>query len=52
MKFVAASILYRYRVSVVKNHLVVPKMALTMYMKYGLKVVLRRRGPSEIRKYL
>ncbi|KAL6568852.1 hypothetical protein OROHE_003593 [Orobanche hederae] len=51
MKFVAASILYKYRVSVVKNHLVVPKMALTMYMKYGLKVMLRRRGPSEIKKY-
>ncbi|KAL8053230.1 hypothetical protein ABFS82_05G058600 [Erythranthe guttata] len=52
MKFVAASILYRYRVVVDENHPVVPKMALTMYMKYGLKVVIRRRDPLEIEKYL
>ncbi|OVA05873.1 Cytochrome P450 [Macleaya cordata] len=43
MKFVAASIIYRYRVKVVENHLVSPKLALTMYMKYGLKVTLSRR---------
>lgn len=51
MKFVAASILYRYRVVVVKNHPVVPKMALTMYMKYGLKVVLQKREANELVKY-
>ncbi|CAH9142715.1 unnamed protein product, partial [Cuscuta epithymum] len=38
MKFAAASILCRYHVTVVKNHPVVPRMALTLYMKYGLKV--------------
>jgi len=43
MKFVAASILYRYQVKVVKNHPVTPKLALTMYMKHGLKVTLHKR---------
>ncbi|RWV77181.1 hypothetical protein GW17_00062032 [Ensete ventricosum] len=43
MKFVAASILRRYHVRVAEGHPVVPKMALTMYMKYGLKVTLCRR---------
>ncbi|KAL6192326.1 hypothetical protein ACLB2K_033417 [Fragaria x ananassa] len=43
MKFVAASILYRYHVKVVDNHPIVPKLALTMYMKHGLKVTLHRR---------
>ncbi|KAK8934879.1 Cytochrome P450 86B1 [Platanthera zijinensis] len=43
MKFVAANILRRYRVSVVEGHPVVPKMALTLYMKHGLKVKLTRR---------
>ncbi|KAL3830642.1 hypothetical protein ACJIZ3_019444 [Penstemon smallii] len=52
MKFAAASILLRYRVAVVENHRVVPKMALTMYMKYGLKVKLFRRDTSQIQKYL
>lgn len=49
MKFVAASILLRYRVVVVEGHPVVPKMALTMYMKYGLKVKLEKR---DLHKYL
>ncbi|XP_065002267.1 cytochrome P450 86B1-like [Musa acuminata AAA Group] len=43
MKFVAASILRRYHVRVAEGHPVAPKMALTMYMKYGLKVTLCRR---------
>ncbi|XP_020593406.1 LOW QUALITY PROTEIN: cytochrome P450 86B1-like [Phalaenopsis equestris] len=43
MKFVAANVLRRYHISVVEGHPVAPKMALTMYMKYGLKVTLRRR---------
>ncbi|KAK4423256.1 cytochrome [Sesamum alatum] len=51
MKFAAASILLRYRVLVAENHPVVPKMALTMYMKYGLKVELVRRDRSELEKY-
>ncbi|CAK9162757.1 unnamed protein product [Ilex paraguariensis] len=52
MKFAAASILYRYRVKVVENHPVRPKLALTMYMKHGLKVKLSRRDESELQKYL
>ncbi|XP_078448537.1 cytochrome P450 86B1-like [Wolffia australiana] len=43
MKFVAASILLRYRVHVAHDHPVVPKLALTMYMKHGLKVTLSSR---------
>uniref|UniRef100_A0A6N2LID9 Cytochrome P450 n=1 Tax=Salix viminalis TaxID=40686 RepID=A0A6N2LID9_SALVM len=52
MKFAVASILYRYHVKVVKDHPVVPKLALTMYMKHGLKVNLVRREESELQKYL
>ena len=52
MKFVAASVIYRYHVQVVENYPVVPKLALTMYMKHGLKVNLYRRDESEIQKYL
>ncbi|KAJ8769907.1 hypothetical protein K2173_008989 [Erythroxylum novogranatense] len=51
MKFVAASILYRYHVNVVKDHPVMPKLALTMYMKHGLKVNLLNRRKSELDKY-
>ncbi|KAG6497503.1 cytochrome P450 86B1-like [Zingiber officinale] len=47
MKFVAASILRRYRVKVAEGHPVAPKLALTMYMKYGLKVTLTRRDQHE-----
>ncbi|OVA10694.1 Cytochrome P450 [Macleaya cordata] len=46
MKFVAASIIYHYRVKVVENHPVATKLAMTMYMKYGLKVTLKRRDES------
>ncbi|XP_075657551.1 cytochrome P450 86B1-like [Castanea sativa] len=52
MKFVAASVIYRYHVKVVEKHPVEPKLALTMYMKHGLKVILYRRDESEIQKYL
>lgn len=45
MKYVAASIILRYRVQVVKDHPVVPKLGLTMYMKHGLMVHLHRRQP-------
>uniref|UniRef100_A0A0D9XKV2 Cytochrome P450 n=1 Tax=Leersia perrieri TaxID=77586 RepID=A0A0D9XKV2_9ORYZ len=48
MKFAAASILHRYRVDVVDGHPVAPKMALTMYMKYGLKVKLTKRDKSKL----
>ncbi|CAL9089709.1 unnamed protein product [Musa textilis] len=47
MKVVAASILHRYRVQVVEKHPVVPKMALTLYMKHGLRVTLCRRDEPE-----
>ncbi|CAO2814045.1 unnamed protein product [Amaranthus hypochondriacus] len=52
MKFVAASIIYRYHVKVAKNHPVQAKLALTMYIKHGLKVNLIRRDKSELQKYL
>ncbi|VFQ65656.1 unnamed protein product [Cuscuta campestris] len=52
MKFAAASILYRYQVKVIENHPVVPRMSLTLYMKYGLKVTLSRRVKSELHQYL
>ncbi|XP_008797199.1 cytochrome P450 86B1 [Phoenix dactylifera] len=50
MKFAAASILYRYHVKVVENHPVAPKLALTMYMKHGLKVTLSRRNDTKLLK--
>ncbi|KAL9378076.1 hypothetical protein Peur_029411 [Populus x canadensis] len=52
MRFAVASILYRYHVKVVKDHPVVPKLALTMYMKHGLKVNLVKREESALQKYL
>ncbi|XVF01779.1 hypothetical protein REPUB_Repub04eG0118700 [Reevesia pubescens] len=52
MKFAAASIIYRYRVKLVKGHPVAPKLALTMYMKHGLKVNLIKRHESELQNYL
>uniref|UniRef100_A0A9I9DV16 Cytochrome P450 86B1-like n=1 Tax=Cucumis melo TaxID=3656 RepID=A0A9I9DV16_CUCME len=51
MKYISASIILRYRVKVAEKHLVVPKLALTMYMKYGLKVNLFKRDKKEIEKY-
>ncbi|XP_057518318.1 cytochrome P450 86B1-like [Amaranthus tricolor] len=44
MKFVAASLIFRYRVQVVQNQLVQPRLALTLYIKHGLKVKLTRRS--------
>ncbi|KAK2635738.1 hypothetical protein Ddye_030530 [Dipteronia dyeriana] len=52
MKFAAASIIYRYHVKVVEDHPVLPKLALTMYMKHGLKVNLYKRDQFELLKYL
>ncbi|XP_068645391.1 cytochrome P450 86B1-like [Aristolochia californica] len=46
MKSVAAAIIYRYRVDVLPGHPVAPKLALTMYMKHGLKVTLCKRDQS------
>jgi len=39
-------------VKVVKDHPVVPKLALTMYMKHGLKVNLVKREESMLQEYL
>nr|TKS06601.1 hypothetical protein D5086_0000121240 [Populus alba] len=52
MKFTVASILFHYHVKVVKDHPVVPKLALTMYMKHGLKVNLVKREESMLQEYL
>lgn len=52
MKFVAASIIYRYHVKVLPNHAVEPKLALTMYLKHGLKVNIYKRDKSQLQKYL
>ncbi|KAF3431159.1 hypothetical protein FNV43_RR25889 [Rhamnella rubrinervis] len=43
MKMVAATILQRYEVKVVKDHKVVPKVTTTLYMKNGLVVNLKPR---------
>ncbi|XWS39586.1 hypothetical protein CRYUN_Cryun18bG0068000 [Craigia yunnanensis] len=52
MKFAAASIIYRYRVKVVKDHPIAPKLALTMYMKHGLTVNLIKRDETQLQNYL
>lgn len=52
MKYVAATIIYHYHVKVVENHSVVPKLALTMYMKHGIKVNLYKRDATQIQKHL
>lgn len=51
MKYTAASIILRYRVRVAEKHPVVPKLALTIYMKYGLKVNMFKRDKEELQKY-
>jgi len=51
-KYVATTIIFGYHVKVVENHLVVPKLALTIYIKHGLKVNLHRRCDEETHKYL
>ncbi|CAL9229615.1 unnamed protein product [Arabidopsis halleri] len=53
MRYVAAAIIYRYKVRVDDKggHQVEPKMALTMYMKHGLKVNMVKRSVSEIDHY-
>lgn len=43
MKMVVASMLMRYRVEVVKGHEVAPKVTTTLYMKNGLRVLVRPR---------
>eukprot|EP01018_Ginkgo_biloba_P034884 Gb_13905 [translate_table: standard] len=43
MKTVAAAIIWRFHVRVVSEHPVVPRFALTLFMKHGLLVTLHRR---------
>ncbi|XP_031494907.2 cytochrome P450 86B1 [Nymphaea colorata] len=43
MKLIAANIISRFHVQIVPGHPVLPKLALTIYMKHGLKVVLHKR---------
>lgn len=43
MKIIAANIMTQFRVHIIPAHPVLPKLALTMYMKHGLKVVLQKR---------
>ncbi|PKA62751.1 Cytochrome P450 86A2 [Apostasia shenzhenica] len=48
MKSIVAAILLRYRLAVVPGHRVEQKMSLTLFMKNGLRVHVRRRDLSEI----
>ncbi|KAD5317195.1 hypothetical protein E3N88_17141 [Mikania micrantha] len=43
MKMVVASILLRYRLKLVEDHVVCPKVNTTLYMKYGLLVTMEPR---------
>eukprot|EP01018_Ginkgo_biloba_P021570 Gb_36429 [translate_table: standard] len=43
MKTVAAALIWRFHVRVVSGHPVVPRLALTLFMKHGLLVTLHRR---------
>lgn len=43
MKLVAATLLWKYRIEVVDNHLISPKNSIILYMKHGMNVRLNRR---------
>ncbi|CAN8312130.1 unnamed protein product [Cochlearia groenlandica] len=47
MKTVAASVLMRYSIKVVPDHVVVPRVTTTLYMKHGLKVTISLRSMEE-----
>ncbi|KAL1199934.1 Cytochrome P450 86B1 [Cardamine amara subsp. amara] len=47
MKMVAASILMNYSIKVDQDHLVVPRVTTTLYMKHGLKVRITPRSLEE-----
>ncbi|KAL1223938.1 Cytochrome P450 86B1 [Cardamine amara subsp. amara] len=47
MKIVAASILLRYSIKVVQDHVVVPRVTTTLYMKHGLKVTISTKKLEE-----
>ncbi|KFK43581.1 hypothetical protein AALP_AA1G144900 [Arabis alpina] len=44
MKMIAASVLLRYSIKVVQDHVVVPRITTNLYMKYGLKVTTTPRS--------
>lgn len=50
MKSVAASVLLRFRLSLLAGHKVEQKMSLTLFMKYGLKVNVHRRDLTALVK--
>ncbi|CAH2051446.1 unnamed protein product [Thlaspi arvense] len=47
MKTVAASVLLRYSIKVDQDHVVVPRVTTTLYMKLGLKVTISPRSLQE-----
>lgn len=47
MKMVAASILLNYSIKVDQDHVVIPRVTTTLYMKHGLKVRIKPRSPEE-----
>ncbi|KAG2301967.1 hypothetical protein Bca52824_030618 [Brassica carinata] len=47
MKMVAASILSNYSIKVDQDHVVVPRVTTTLYMKHGLKVRIMKRSLEE-----
>ncbi|KAL1223937.1 Cytochrome P450 86B1 [Cardamine amara subsp. amara] len=47
MKMIAASVLLRYSIKVVQDHVVVPRVTTNLYMKYGLKVTITPRSLEE-----
>ncbi|XP_024008941.1 cytochrome P450 86B1 isoform X2 [Eutrema salsugineum] len=47
MKTVAASVLLRYSIKVAQDHVVVPRVTTTLYMKHGLKVTISPRSLEE-----
>ncbi|GLJ54448.1 hypothetical protein SUGI_1169420 [Cryptomeria japonica] len=47
MKWAAASILIRYRVKIVDKHPVLPKIGLTLFMKYGLLATVHQREMAD-----
>jgi fatty acid omega-hydroxylase len=47
MKTIAASVLSRYSIKVAKDHVVVPRVTTTLYMRHGLKVTISSKSLEE-----
>jgi fatty acid omega-hydroxylase len=47
MKMIAASVLLRYSIKVVQDHVIAPRVTTNLYMKYGLKVTITPRSLEE-----